>query len=119
MRGLSHHVGMKLGSVIKMLRAQHKLSQRALAARIGVTGGAVAQWEKDETTPTVGNLEAMSRILGFALKGPLMPGRPYSGEFVDDPDELALVHFWRGLKDSQRAVMLGVLKTIALADKGD
>lgn len=110
---------MELNDVIRMLRAQRKLTQRALAAEIGVTHGAVAQWERGDTVPTVENLRAMSRVLGFSLKGPAMPGAPYRGEFVDDADELALLGFWRGLSEKQRGVMLGVLKTVALAGDTD
>jgi len=119
MHAVGHDARMKLGALIRSLRTEQKLSQRALAARIGVTGGAVAQWEQGETIPTSANLEAMSRVLGFSLKGPPPPGRPYQGEFVDDPDELALLRFWRSLTEGQRSVMLGVLKAVALADKND
>ena len=105
---------MVLGDVIKMLRAQNKLSQRALASRLGVSHGAVAQWESGTAVPTIEHMQAISEVLGFALKGPLQPSRPYQGEFVDDPDELALLRFWRKLVDSQRTIFLGVLKAAAL-----
>ncbi len=46
-------------------RAQHGLSQTALARRIGVSQPVVARWELGEHEPSVSTLRKLSRTLGM------------------------------------------------------
>ena len=48
---------------LRELREKKRLSQRALAAKINVTPGAVAKWELGYTMPTLENLIAMVNLL--------------------------------------------------------
>lgn len=100
---------MKLGDLIRRARKEHKLSQRALAALIGVHHSAVAQWETHHTGITTENMTSLRRVLGIEAAVEPSPGQPYPGQIIDDPDELALVAFWRSLTRDERAMMLRLL----------
>ena len=47
---------------LKMIRKQHLVSQVELAQGIGVTQGAVSQWESGTAKPTLENLIAIAKF---------------------------------------------------------
>lgn len=49
---------------IRKIRERKKISQESIAAQIGVTQGAVSQWESGNTMPTAQNIIDLARILG-------------------------------------------------------
>ena len=51
-------------TTIKKLRKLHHISQIELAQKIGVTQGAVSQWETGEAKPALENLIAIARFWG-------------------------------------------------------
>ena len=56
---IKHYIGARL----RKLRIENELSQKDLAERMGVTHQAVSSWEKDRTTPNMGQVEALAVIL--------------------------------------------------------
>lgn len=54
-------------------RAQHGLSQTALARRIGVSQPVVARWELGEHEPSVSTLRKLSRTLGMRFTIDIYP----------------------------------------------
>ena len=56
-----------IGRNIKRLRKQAGYSQESLARLLGVTQGAVSQWEKDRTIPDTPFLMEMARIFNVPL----------------------------------------------------
>ena len=52
---------------IKELREKAGLSQSSLARSVGITPGAVAQWERGETFPTIPNLDKLARVFGCEI----------------------------------------------------
>ena len=48
---------------IRKIRERKKISQRSIAALIGVTQAAVSQWESGKTMPTAPNVIDLARIL--------------------------------------------------------
>ena len=52
---------------IRALREAKGVSQRKLAEDIGVSPGAVAQWELGATTPTTANLVALANMAMYGL----------------------------------------------------
>lgn len=52
---------------IKLARERQGLSQNALAAKLGISAGAVGQWETGLARPAVGKLDALSKILAVSL----------------------------------------------------
>lgn len=57
---------MSFAKIIKTARTNRKLSQEELARRIGVTKGAVSQWESGESAPSRKNQKALARELGIS-----------------------------------------------------
>lgn len=52
---------------IKTQRELSGLSQRALAAALGVSSPAVCKWESGQSDPTLANLRAMAVLFGCTL----------------------------------------------------
>ena len=52
---------------IKFFRIKAGKTQEELAKAIGVTQGAVAQWESGITNPKISNLKAIAQSLGCTL----------------------------------------------------
>lgn len=46
----------------KKLRKEHGLTQTELAEAIGVTQGAVHQWESGKSKPTIDNLKKIAKL---------------------------------------------------------
>lgn len=71
-----------LGTNIAQLRRDAKLTQAALADRIGVTGQAISQWERGETMPDILTLPILAEVFSCSIdalfhakkqKSPLSP----------------------------------------------
>lgn len=58
-----------MNNPIATARRAAKLSQQQLAAKVGVSRGAVAQWEMENgTRPDVENAKTLCKILGLTLE---------------------------------------------------
>lgn len=57
----------KLGLNLQEIRKQNKLSQEALAEKLGVSRQAISKWERGESAPDTENLIALSRIYGVSI----------------------------------------------------
>jgi transcriptional regulator with XRE-family HTH domain len=101
---------MEIGTLIRNHRKRARLSQAALAAAIGVNKSAVAQWEIGITLPKQENMAALKLELGITQSLAVGDAGPYSGELVEDPSELALLRFWRGLSDAKRDAVVDLLR---------
>lgn len=56
-----------LALIVSQYRAEHELSQRALAGRLGMHQSAIARLEDGEHTPTLPTLVRISQTLGIEL----------------------------------------------------
>ena len=57
---------MTLGSKLQSFRELQKLSQKEVANLVGVTTSAVAEWESDESTPSLAELFRLSKALNVS-----------------------------------------------------
>ncbi len=57
---------MTLGQKISALRSENELTQKELAAQLGITTGTIAEWEADETTPNLSELSRLSKALNVS-----------------------------------------------------
>jgi len=55
------------GGTIKALREQRKLTQKALADKLGVSDKAVSKWETGRGLPDLSLLEPLGRVLGVSV----------------------------------------------------
>ena len=59
---------MKFADKLRELRKQEKLSQEALAAKIGVSRQAVTKWETERGLPDIGNIMELSALFGVTVE---------------------------------------------------
>ena len=57
---------MALGNKIQSLREEHGLSQKELANLVGVTTGTIAEWEAEESAPSLTELSRLSKALNVS-----------------------------------------------------
>ena len=57
---------MALGNKIQLLREEQGLSQKELASIAGVTTGTIAEWEADESAPSLTELSRLSKALNVS-----------------------------------------------------
>lgn len=58
----------KISKNIKKLRAEHNLTQDALAEKIHVTRQAISNWENDKTKPDIEALESLAQAFGVDIE---------------------------------------------------
>lgn len=58
---------MNIGTNIKMLREERKLTQEQVAEQVGVTFQAVSSWERDEYKPDVDNLIKLAELFDVSV----------------------------------------------------
>ena len=59
--------GMNLGQRIKKARKEKGLTQEKLGELLGVTKGAVNNWERNSDEPTFKNVKNLSEVLGVSI----------------------------------------------------
>lgn len=98
-----------LGTLIRSERQRRGWTLRTLAKALGVSHGAVAQWESGTTTPGFARLIDICNVFGLSVETFLGPGSPYAGQIVQDAEELALLTAYRQLSRDERDVVLRML----------
>lgn len=105
--------GMTLGDRIRLLRKKRGEVQAVVAEAVGVSRGAYTAIETGGDAPGRETLIAIADYFGASLDW--LEGRthkitaPECGQLVEDPDELALLAFWRSLTVEQRELMTRML----------
>lgn len=60
-------MNIQLADRLVTLRKEHKLSQEALAEKLGLSRQAISKWERAEASPDTDNLIALAEIYGVSL----------------------------------------------------
>lgn len=60
-------MNIKLADRLVELRKHHKLSQEALAEKLGLSRQAISKWERAEASPDTDNLIALAELYGVSL----------------------------------------------------
>lgn len=116
----------RIGDRIRRARRAAKLSQTALAERVGVTASAVAQWEHPEgTSPALGRLQAIATATAVNFEwlatGRGAPSRAHGdGEapalklelFALDESEETLLRLFRALSPGARDAFVKLLRQL-------
>lgn len=115
---------MKMTSRIRQARQNAGFSQQELSERIGITRGAVANWESDAgIEPTVEHMIKLAMLTGVSFEW-LATGRgpgnadqaePVAApeEFARDSDERCLLQLFRGAPKQNRPLILEVVEVHA------
>lgn len=73
---------MELGTRIKQLRTERKLSQEAVAEKLNLSRQAVAKWESNASLPSTANLMALCEIFEVSLMELTAPDAPAESKEV-------------------------------------
>ncbi len=118
---------MKLSMRVRKARHQAGLSQQVLAERMGVTRGAVANWESAVAVPAARLLARIANVTGVSYewlatgRGAMLPELGFEdpktpaidADFVDDPVERQLLDTFRMASMRARKAALDTLKASA------
>ena len=118
---------MKLSMRVSKARHQAGLSQQVLAERMGVTRGAVANWESAVAVPAARRLARIANVTGVSYewlatgRGAMLPELGFEdpktpaidADFVDDPVERQLLDTFRMASMRARKAALDTLKASA------
>ena len=108
----------EIGARIRLARERVGLTQAGLAAQVGVTRSAVAQWETGRAGQVGGHLTQIAAVLGVGVEHLLLggAGRSLAAEFSDQGltgDELAVLRLYRGCNSDDRALLLRFARRLA------
>ena len=109
----------EIGARIRMARERLGLTQAGLAAQVGVTRSAVAQWETGRAGQVGGHLTQIASVLGVGVEHLLLGGaaRSLAEEFSDSAltgDELAILRLYRTCSSDDRALLLRMARRFAV-----
>ena len=118
---------MKLSMRVRKARHQAGLSQQVLAERMGVTRGAVANWQSAVAVPAARRLARIANVTGVSYewlatgRGAMLPELGFEdpktpaidADFVDDPVERQLLDTFRMASMRARKAALDTLKASA------
>ena len=118
---------MKLSMRVRKARHQAGLSQQVLAERMGVTRGAVANWESAVAVPAARRLARIANVTGVSYewlatgRGAMLPELGFEdpktpaidADFVDDPVERQLLDTFRMASMRARKAALDTLMASA------
>jgi transcriptional regulator with XRE-family HTH domain len=107
--GTRHNAGMTdtLGSRLKALRKQRKMTQADVAAVVGVSRSTLTGYERDIDPPGRESLAALATFYGVPID--LLYGAapaPEDPKCAKDQDESALLAFWRTLDEPNKRLFL-------------
>jgi transcriptional regulator with XRE-family HTH domain len=108
-----HQPASGVGERIRAARASRGLTQEGLAAAVGVTRSAVAQWETDRAGQVRSNLPRLAAALDVSVEY-LLFGEDRRAPFeARAGDEAALLRLYRECDDEDRAFLLRTARRLA------
>lgn len=108
--GSSDGVGDTLGQKMRAARESARKTQDDVAEQLGITKGAVSQWENDATKPTLKNLRAYCLVVGASADDLLL-------EHGMDALLRQLVGIWDQLSPDARDTLLGNANRLLTEEK--
>jgi transcriptional regulator with XRE-family HTH domain len=102
-----------IGGRIRAARKDRQLTQDALAAAVGVSRSAVAQWETDRAGQITGNLSRIASVLGVNVEW-LVHGADLRAPLAAaGGDELAMLRLYRECDPEDRQFLLRTARKLA------
>lgn len=108
-RGWPHAQDMSLDQLIKRRRAAKGLTQRELAQRLSVSHGLVGQWETGVSKPGPMLLPVVCALLDIDMRAELGKDDQPAPQFIDSPQELALLGVFRIMRPEVRTAWINLL----------
>jgi transcriptional regulator with XRE-family HTH domain len=107
-------VGGRIGSV----RRERGLTQDALAATVGVSRSAVAQWETGRSGQLTTHLAALAGALGVGVEFLMYGDDKHAPARAESGDELALLRLYRECGAEDRRFLLHTARRMARLGTG-
>ena len=101
-----------VGRILQAKRKERELTQESVAEAVGITHGPLSRIENGQPTTTT-TLMAIANHLGLhiaVLPTQGKPGVPNPKHFADCDAEIALLDWWRDLKDDRREWAEAILR---------
>jgi len=76
---------------IKRLRIEKKMSQKQLAAAIGVTNGSIANYENEVSEPDLNKMQKICKVLGVTLDE-LTTVKPQQNNYDTPENEMQIIN---------------------------
>ena len=105
-------MNIKLADRLVELRKQNKLSQEALAEKLGLSRQAISKWERAEASPDTDNLIALASLYGISLDELL--GNEKKAEKEVSAEKISLTDTQIKAKENLKKVPLFLLGAIAI-----
>ena len=102
-----------IGSRIRDARIEQGLTQDQLAAAVGVSRSAVAQWETGRAGQLSGNLDRIARVLAVGVEHLMHGPDKRAPATAAKGDELALLRLYRECSDEDRQMLLRTARRLA------
>lgn len=106
---------MGIGNYIKYYRKMNNLSQKDLAAKLGISDKTISSWEIDRTEPNMGAVEMMCAIFGCS-KTDLIDG-PQNDIPKYVPGTVELIDLYSKATPEQRQAVLNLLRSFVGANQ--
>ncbi len=110
--------GVKVANAVKDLRRRNGLSQRELAARMGVPRTYISKIENEKATPTLGSLDRLAKALDVHVSVLLRDDRARMEEEVTslmgDEFLVELLPFIRRMDSLQRSIFLNQARELSV-----
>ncbi len=105
----AHDIGFR----IRAARQERGLTQGELAAQIGVSRSAVAQWETGRAGQVTGNLARIANVLGVGVEFLMHGAAERAANEAATADELAMLRLYRACSPEDRQILLRTARRLA------
>jgi transcriptional regulator with XRE-family HTH domain len=99
-----------LPDLIRSSRKRLGLTQVQLAKELGLSKGAVAQWETGETEPSVDNMAKLRDRLKIDRASEAAAGSPNGYQFVEEPEKIAWLTLFDLMSDTERLIVARMIR---------
>lgn len=103
---------------IKEIRRKSQLSQADFGKKIGVTQGAVSQWENNITRPNSEQLQTISKVFGVTIDS-IIGNESVTQERTESPNISIVARGMEGMSDEEQERFLAMARAAFPAVFGD
>ncbi|HEY8288415.1 MAG TPA: helix-turn-helix transcriptional regulator [Acetobacteraceae bacterium] len=103
----------QIGTRIRDIRRERGMTQEQLAAAVGVSRSAVAQWETGRAGQITGNLTRIAGILQVGVEHLMHGSDKYLAGEARQGDELAMLRLYRECSAEDRQLLLRTARRLA------
>ena len=103
---------MNIGEKIRKLREDRNLSQKDFAHSLGISTGTIAEWESNESAPTIADISKICMVFGISADSLLMECKAITNGNISAEstfDEAKIASELKTKNNSKKVVIIAVL----------